>query len=67
MSTDEPIEITVTAEYIRNAPDLQVRLFIRMLMANESYPLTLDEKIEILRNEADRLERQQSGNGGEGK
>lgn len=50
----EPVTITVTAEYIKTEPDLQMRLFIRNLLASNQ--VSHRDKIQILRDEADRYE-----------
>lgn len=59
-STQEPIQMTVSANYIKDAPDLQMRLVIRALVIDEVYSgLSVAEKLELLRSEANRLERNQ--------
>ena len=54
---EDDVMITVTTEYIRKAPDLQMRMFIRSLLEND-YGVSNDEKIKILHDEADRFQAQ---------
>lgn len=52
---NEPISITVSANYISEEQDLQFRLFARNLL-NEFHGVSDTEKVHVLRDEANRLE-----------